>query len=102
MARCACSQSAPSPSTSAAPRTTPPPRRRCPPPPPSMPAPDDVERLAPVAIVPITEHFEMRPTIGAPLYTGADESTSGGWLGFADGQPLDAPAPAMLADAWGA
>ena len=39
--------------------------------PPSMPAPDAVERLAPVAVVPITEHFEMRPTIGAPLYTGA-------------------------------
>jgi acyl-CoA thioesterase len=68
--------------------------------PPQMPAPDDVERLAPVAIVPITEHFEMRPTIGAPLYAGADESTSGGWLRFADPQPLDAPALAMLADAW--
>jgi acyl-CoA thioesterase len=68
--------------------------------PPSMPAPAEVERLAPVAIVPITEHFEMRPTIGAPLYAGADESTSGGWLRFADGQALDAPALAMLADAW--
>ena len=32
--------------------------------PPAMPAPADVERLPPVAIVPITEHFEMRPTIG--------------------------------------
>jgi len=68
--------------------------------PPSMPAPADVERLPPVAIVPITEHFEMRPTIGAPLYAGAPESTSGGWLRFADPQPLDAPALAMFADAW--
>ena len=68
--------------------------------PPSMPAPDAVERLAPVAVVPITEHFEMRPTIGAPLYAGADESTSGGWLRFADAQPLEAPALAMFADAW--
>jgi acyl-CoA thioesterase len=68
--------------------------------PPSTPAPAEVERLPPVAIVPITEHFEMRPTIGAPLYAGADESTSGGWLRFADGHPLDAPALAMLADAW--
>ena len=68
--------------------------------PPSMPAPAEVERLPPVAIVPITEHFEMRPTIGAPLYAGAPESTSGGWLRFADPQPLDAPALAMFADAW--
>jgi len=68
--------------------------------PPSMPAPAEVERLPPVAIVPITEQFEMRPTIGAPLYAGAPESTSGGWLRFADPQPLDAPALAMFADAW--
>lgn len=68
--------------------------------PPAMPPPGEVERLAPVAIVPITEHFEMRPTLGAPLYAGADESISGGWLRFADAQPLDAPALAMFADAW--
>jgi acyl-CoA thioesterase len=68
--------------------------------PPAAPAPDEVERLAPVAIVPITRHFEMRPTIGAPLYAGASESASGGWLRFADPQPLDAPALAMFADAW--
>jgi acyl-CoA thioesterase len=68
--------------------------------PPAMPAPADVERLPPVAIVPVTEHFEMRPTTGAPLYAGADESKSGGWLRFADAQPLDAPALAMFADAW--
>jgi acyl-CoA thioesterase len=68
--------------------------------PPAMPPPGEVERLPPVAIVPITEHFEMRPTLGAPLYAGADESISGGWLRFADAQPLDAPALAMFADAW--
>ena len=39
--------------------------------PPAMPPPGEVERLPPVAIVPITEHFEMRQTIGAPLYAGA-------------------------------
>jgi acyl-CoA thioesterase len=68
--------------------------------PPAMPAPADVERLPPAAIVPITEHFEMRPTIGAPLYAGADESTSGGWLRFADAEAYDAAALAMFADAW--
>jgi acyl-CoA thioesterase len=68
--------------------------------PPAMPPPGEVERLPPVAIVPITQHFEMRPTLGAPLYAGADESISGGWLRFADAQPLDAAALAMFADAW--
>jgi acyl-CoA thioesterase len=68
--------------------------------PPHVPDPGDVERLPPVAIVPMTAHFEMRPTIGAPLYAGADESASGGWLRFAEPEPLDAPALAMFADAW--
>jgi acyl-CoA thioesterase len=68
--------------------------------PPSVPAPDDIERMPPVPIVPMTQHFEMRPAIGAPLYTGAEESASGGWLRFADPQPLDAPALAMFSDAW--
>jgi acyl-CoA thioesterase len=68
--------------------------------PPAMPPPAEVERVPPVAIVPMTEHFEMRPAIGAPLYAGADESISGGWLRFADPQGLDAPALAMFADAW--
>jgi acyl-CoA thioesterase len=67
---------------------------------PAARAPRDVERLAPVAEVPITAHFVMRPTMGAPLYAGAAESVTGGWLRFADPQPLDAPALAMYADAW--
>ena len=67
---------------------------------PAARAPEDVERLAPVAEVPITAHFEMRPTMGAPLYAGAADSVTGGWLRFADPQALDAPALAMYADAW--
>jgi len=67
---------------------------------PAAPAPEDVERLAPVAEVPITAHFVMRPTMGAPLYAGAEESVAGGWLRFADPQALDAPALAMYSDAW--
>ena len=55
---------------------------------------------APVAEVPITAHFVMRPTLGAPLYAGAEESVTGGWLRVADPQALDAPALAMYADAW--
>ena len=67
---------------------------------PAARAPADVERLAPVAEVPITTHFVMRPTMGAPLYAGAADSVTGGWLRFADPQALDAPALAMYCDAW--
>ncbi|MGZ8632460.1 MAG: acyl-CoA thioesterase [Solirubrobacteraceae bacterium] len=67
---------------------------------PPAPRPERVDRLAPVAEVPITRHFVMRPTIGAPLYAGAEDSVTGGWLRFADPQALDAPALAMYADAW--
>jgi acyl-CoA thioesterase len=67
---------------------------------PPAPRPERVDRLAPVAEVPITTHFVMRPTIGAPLYAGAEDSVTGGWLRFADPQALDAPALAMYADAW--
>jgi acyl-CoA thioesterase len=68
--------------------------------PPATPRPDEVQRMAPVAIVPMTAQFEMRPTFGAPLFAGADVALSGGWLRFADPHPLDAPALAMYADAW--
>ena len=68
--------------------------------PPATPRPDERQRMAPVATVPITAQFEMRPTFGAPLFAGADEALSGGWLRFADSHPLDAPALAMYADAW--
>ena len=68
--------------------------------PPATPGPDEVERMAPVGIAPITHQFEMRPTLGAPLFAGADEALSGGWLRFADPHPLDAASLAMYADAW--
>jgi acyl-CoA thioesterase len=67
---------------------------------PAASAPDEVERLAPVAEVPITSQFVMRPTMGAPLYAGAEDSVTGGWLQFADPEALDASALAMFADAW--
>jgi acyl-CoA thioesterase len=68
--------------------------------PPAPPAPELVARLPPVAGVPILEQFEVRPALGGPPYSGAQEALSGGWLRFAEPQPLDAPALAMYADAW--
>jgi acyl-CoA thioesterase len=68
--------------------------------PPRAPEPDDVERLAPPPEVPIVAQFDVRPTLGGEPYSGAPEPVTGGWLRFADPQPLDAPALAMYADAW--
>jgi acyl-CoA thioesterase len=69
--------------------------------PPAAPAPEATPRLPVVPRVPISQHFEMRQALGGPLYAGADEALSGGWLCFDDGAaPLDAPALAMFADAW--
>jgi acyl-CoA thioesterase len=68
---------------------------------PAAAGPEATPRVPPAPAVPMTRHFEMRPALGAPLYAGADEALSGGWLRFDDdGAPLDAPALAMLADAW--
>jgi acyl-CoA thioesterase len=68
--------------------------------PPQAPAPEDVERLVPPPEVPMVAQFDVRPTLGGERYSGAPEPVTGGWLGFADPQPLDAPALAMYADAW--
>ncbi len=71
-------------------------------PPPEVPRPEDVAAL-PVerALVPIAQRFVQRPAIGARPFSGADEALTGGWIAFRDGEPpLDAPALAMLSDAW--
>jgi acyl-CoA thioesterase len=67
---------------------------------PEVPEPDAIERLPPAPEVPMTSHFDMRPAVGAPLFAGADEALSGGWLRFAEPEPLDAAALTMFADAW--
>jgi acyl-CoA thioesterase len=67
---------------------------------PEAPEPDLVDPLPTPPDVPIVDHFDVRPTVGGEPYSGAEEARTGGWLAFADPQPLDAPALAMLADAW--
>jgi acyl-CoA thioesterase len=53
------------------------------------------------AMPPVAHRFEMRGAIGDAPFSGGDEAVTGGWISFADGpQALDAPALAMLTDAW--
>jgi acyl-CoA thioesterase len=69
--------------------------------PPEAPPPD---RVAPLdlrpGLPPMVARFEMRPALGAPPLSGADEALAGGWLRFAQPRPVDALALAMYADAW--
>lgn len=49
----------------------------------------------------IVRRFAVAPVVGPPLFSGAEQALTGGWIAFADGpQALDAPALALLADAW--
>lgn len=46
-------------------------------------------------------HMVMQPRIGPHPFSGADGPMEvGGWLGLYEPQPLDAPAVALLTDAW--
>jgi acyl-CoA thioesterase len=69
--------------------------------PPAVPAPEDV---APAdnsgSGLPIVSRFEARPAVGAPMFAGAGEAVTGGWLRFAEARATDAAALAMFADAW--
>ncbi len=47
-----------------------------------------------------TRRLSMQHRFGAPPFTRADRGEAGGWLGLRERRPLDAPAIAMLADAW--
>jgi acyl-CoA thioesterase len=51
---------------------------------------------------PITHRLATQPAIGHAPFSGGDEALTGGWIAFAGDEPspLDAPALALLSDAW--
>lgn len=59
-------------------------------------APGPVHPLAP----PIGARVQMRPVFGAPLFSGADEGLTGGWVSLVEPRPVDAPALALYCDVW--
>lgn len=72
------------------------------PPMPAVPPASEVEPW-PVhpRMPPIAQRLELRHCVGAAPFSGADDATSGGWMRVrGDATPLDAPAVALLADAW--
>jgi acyl-CoA thioesterase len=58
---------------------------------------EDDERLPPIA-----RRFATQGAIGYAPFSGGPEAVSGGWIAFAGDEPspLDAPALALLSDAW--
>jgi acyl-CoA thioesterase len=68
---------------------------------PTAPPADRVAAFGPFdGAPPIARRFDLRPALGAPLFSAAEEAVTGGWLRFAEPRALDAPALAMYADAW--
>jgi acyl-CoA thioesterase len=49
---------------------------------------------------PFIDRMVFQHRFGPPLFSGADRAEVGGWLGLREERPIDAPAVAILADAW--
>jgi acyl-CoA thioesterase len=49
---------------------------------------------------PFMGRLTMQSRFGERAFSGADRAEVGGWLGLLEERPLDAPAVALLADAW--
>ncbi|MEA2346706.1 MAG: hypothetical protein QOG62_493 [Thermoleophilaceae bacterium] len=67
---------------------------------PADPDGDSTQGLPPGKRPPFADRLRMQVRFGAPLFSGADSSQVGGWLGLRDPHPLDALAVALLTDAW--
>jgi acyl-CoA thioesterase len=55
---------------------------------------------APAGTPPITRRLDARPALGPPVFSGAGEARTGGWLAFATPRAADALACATYVDAW--
>jgi acyl-CoA thioesterase len=56
--------------------------------------------LPDVAPPPFVDRIVFQHRFGPGLFSRADRAEVGGWLGFREERPLDAPAVSLLADAW--
>jgi acyl-CoA thioesterase len=69
---------------------------------PEVPPPNGLVVRDDPSLPPITHQFATQGAVGHPPFSGADEALTGGWIAFAGDEPspLDAPALALLSDAW--
>jgi acyl-CoA thioesterase len=69
---------------------------------PEVAAPDGLATRDDPKLPPIAHRFATQPAIGYAPFSGGPEALTGGWIAFAGDEPspLDAPALALLSDAW--
>jgi len=68
---------------------------------PSVPPPEEIAAPPPTpSPIPFRERFVDRPALGPAPGEQGQVAEVGGWLRLAEPHPLDAPALALLADAW--
>lgn len=69
---------------------------------PDVPPPNGLKTRAGTDLPPIAHRFATQGAIGYAPFSGGPEALTGGWIAFAgeESSPLDAPALALLSDAW--
>jgi acyl-CoA thioesterase len=69
---------------------------------PDVPPPDRCARIKRRSEVPIPIHgrYEMRPCLGATLFTESHRAETGGWIRLTDPHPTDSAIVTAVTDAW--
>jgi acyl-CoA thioesterase len=69
---------------------------------PDVPPPDrcDLMKRKSDVRIPIHGRYEMRPCIGATLFTGSHRAETGGWIRLTDPHPTEPAIVVAVADAW--
>jgi acyl-CoA thioesterase len=67
---------------------------------PDVAPPEETTGELPAEAPPFIHQLSMQRRFGGDPFTGADSAKTGGWLGLREERELDAPAIALLADAW--
>jgi len=66
-----------------------------------VPLPEDLPPLARAETMPpFFDHWDHRPALGAPPFSGADEAFTGGWMRLAEPRIADALLLTAVSDAW--
>jgi acyl-CoA thioesterase len=70
---------------------------------PAVPPPEELS--VPDAIfsfpdMPFRDHFELRPALGVPIFSGQSPALTGGWIRLREERPLDAALLVALTDSW--
>jgi acyl-CoA thioesterase len=70
---------------------------------PAVPPPEELrvpESVFEFPDMPFRDHFEMRPALGVPIFSGQHPARTGGWIRLREQRPLDAALLVALTDSW--